>query len=231
MSEASGTNLPPPGGAPPPPVPGGTPYAARVDVDYADDRNRVTVAFRIILIIPIAFILNIIAGGGSQWVQTASGEWVVTTSAGIGGSLFFATLLMLLFRQRYPRWWFDFLLELSRFGFRVGAYLVLLTDKYPSTVDAQDVDLELDYPDAARDISRWMPLVKWFILIPHYIVLFFLSIGAFFVVIFSWFAILFTGRIPQGAFDFILGVGRWGLRVHAYGFLLITDEYPPFSLR
>ncbi|NQY56202.1 MAG: DUF4389 domain-containing protein [Ilumatobacteraceae bacterium] len=231
MSETSGTNLPPPGGPPPPPVAaGGTPYAARVDVDYVDDRNRVTVAFRIILIIPIAIILNLLVGNIGTWVQTSGGSWVYI-SASIGGALFAATLLMLLFRQRYPRWWFDFLLELSRFAFRVGAYLVLLTDKYPSTVDAQDVELELDYPDAERDISRWMPLVKWFILIPHYIVLFFLAIGAYFVVIFSWFAILFTGRIPRGAFDYILGVGRWGLRVHAYGFLLITDEYPPFSLR
>ena len=231
MSETSGTNLPPPGGPPPPPVAaGGTPYAARVDVDYVDDRNRVTVAFRIILIIPIAIILNLLVGNIGTWVQTSGGSWVYI-SASIGGALFAATLLMLLFRQRYPRWWFDFLLELSRFAFRVGAYLVLLTDKYPSTVDAQDVELELDYPDAERDISRCMPLVKWFILIPHYIVLFFLAIGAYFVVIFSWFAILFTGRIPRGAFDYILGVGRWGLRVHAYGFLLITDEYPPFSLR
>ncbi|MEM9516070.1 MAG: DUF4389 domain-containing protein [Actinomycetota bacterium] len=232
MSETSGTNLPPPGGAPPPATGSGvSPYAARVDVDYADERNRVTVAFRIILIIPIAIILNLLVGNTGTWVQTSSGSWVYTSSAGVGGALFLATLLMLLFRQRYPRWWFDFLLELSRFGFRVGAYLVLLTDKYPSTVDEQDVHLEIDYPDAERDISRWMPLVKWFILIPHYLVLFFLTIGGFFVVIFSWFAIVFTGRIPRGAFDFLVGYGRWALRVHSYGFLLITDEYPPFSLR
>ncbi|MEM8619131.1 MAG: DUF4389 domain-containing protein [Actinomycetota bacterium] len=233
MSETSGTDLPPPGGSPPPsaPIAGGAPYAARVEVDYTDERDRVTVAFRIILIIPIAIILNLLAGSTGQWVQTNSGNWVYTSSAGVGVALFAATLLMLLFRQRYPRWWFDFLLELSRFAFRVGAYLVLLTDKYPSTVDAQDVHLELDYPDAERDISRWMPLVKWLFLIPHYIVLLFLTIAGFFVVIFSWFAIVFTGRMSRGAFDFLVGYGRWALRVHAYGFLLITDEYPPFSLR
>ena len=232
MTDSSGSSLPPPGGPPPPPIVASPrPYAARVDVTYVAERSRLTAAFRIILVIPIMIVLGIITGGGSQWVETRDGEWVQTTSWGIGGALFFATLLMLLFRRVYPRWWFDFLLELSRFVFRVGAYFLLLTDKYPSTVDAQDVDLQLDYPDAERDISRWMPLVKWFLLIPHYIVLFFLMVGAFFVAIFTWFACVITGRCPRGAFDYLLGVGRWALRVQAYGFLLLTDEYPPFSLR
>ena len=132
-----------------------------------------------------------------------------TTSGGIVAGLFVATLLMILFRQRYPRWWFDFARELTRFGARVGAYVVLLTDEYPSTVEEQTVHLDIDYPDAERDLNRWLPLVKWFLAIPHYIVLFFLSIGAFFVVVIAWFAILFTGRYPRGLFDFVVGVGRW----------------------
>jgi hypothetical protein len=138
---------------------------------------------------------------------------------------------MILFRQRYPRWWFDFALELARFSTRIGAYLALLTDQYPSTVEEQDVHLDLDYPDAERDLNRWLPLVKWLLAIPHYLVLIVLTVGALFAVVFAWFAILVTGRYPRGLFDFVVGVGRWGLRVQAYAFLLLTDRYPPFSLR
>ena len=223
--------------APPPPPGGsgtglpGTPYPARLDIRYPDQLNRVTSAFRLILVIPIAIVLGVLTGGGTQTTQTANGEWVTTTTAGIASGLFGATLLMILFRKRYPRWWFDFALELTRFITRVGAYFVLVTDKYPSTVDQQDITLDIDYPDVEQDLNRWLPLVKWFLAIPHYIVLFFLAIAAFFVVIVAWFAILFTGRYPRGLFDYLVGVGRWALRVEAYAFLLTTDRYPPFSLR
>jgi hypothetical protein len=212
-------------------APQGVPYPARLDIRYPDQLNRVTTAFRVILIIPIAIVLGILVGGGSQTTQTADGEWVTTTSAGIAAGLFGATLLMILFRRRYPRWWFDFALELTRFSARVGAYMALLTDTYPSTVEHQAVELDIDYPNVEQDLNRWLPLVKWFLAIPHYIVLFFLAIGAFFVVIFAWFAILFTGRYPRGLFDYVVGVARWGLRVDAYAFVLTTDRYPPFSLR
>ena len=137
---------------------------------------------------------------------------------------------MIVFRQRYPRWWFDFALELARFGARIGAYVTLLTDHYPSTVETQDVHLEIDYPDVENDLSRWLPLVKWLLAIPHFIVLFFLSVSVFFVVIVAWFAILITGRYPRVLFGFVVGVGRWWLRVEAYALLLVTDRYPPFSL-
>jgi hypothetical protein len=206
------------------------PYPARLEIRYPERLNRVTTAFRIILIVPIVIVYGILTGGGSQTVETADGEWITVTTAGIAGGLFGATLLMILFRKRYPRWWFDFALELTRFGTRVGAYLALLTDQYPSTVEHQAVTLDVDYPDVDRDLSRGMPLVKWFLAIPHYIVLVFLLIGAFFAVIFAWFAIVFTGRYPRGLFDYVVGVGRWCLRVDAYAFLLITDRYPPFSL-
>ena len=138
---------------------------------------------------------------------------------------------MIIFRQRYPRWWFDFSRELTRFGYRVGAYLVLLTDQYPSTVEEQAIHLEIDYPNVQNDLNRWMPLVKWLLAIPHYIVLGLLAIAAFFAVVIAWFAILATGQYPRGLFDFVVGVGRWCLRVDAYAFLLVTDRYPPFSLR
>jgi hypothetical protein len=139
-------------------------------------------------------------------------------------------VLMIVFRQRYPRWWFDFALELARFSARVGAYFVLLTDQYPSTVEEQSVHLHIDYPDVERDLNRWLPLVKWLLAIPHYLVLFVLSVAGLFAVVVAWFAILFTGSYPQGLFDFVVGVGRWWLRVQAYAFLLVTDRYPPFSL-
>jgi hypothetical protein len=199
-------------------------------VDHAASYNRLTTFFRLVLIIPIAILLGILTAGSSQTAYDEAGNTITTTTGGIVSGLFFATLLMILFRKRYPRWWFDFAQELARFSTRVGAYLALLTDEYPSTVDHQRVHLDLDYPDAEADLKRGMPLVKWFLAIPHFIVLFALTIAAFFAVVAAWFAILFTGRYPRGLFDFIVGVGRWWLRVDAYAFLLVTDRYPPFSL-
>ena len=207
-----------------------TAYPARLDVDHSAQYDRVKTLFRIVLIIPIAIVYGVLTAGATRTAYNEGGEAVTTTSGGIASGLFLATLLMILFRQRYPRWWFDFARELARFGARVGAYFALLTEKYPSTVEEQDVHLELDYPDVERDLNRWLPLVKWLLAIPHYIVLLFLTVGAFFAVVFAWFAILFTGRYPQGLFDYVVGVGRWWLRVEAYAFLLVTDRYPPFSL-
>ena len=206
-------------------------YPARLDIDYLEQHNRVTAFFRLVLAIPIAIVIGVLTSGATRTVYDHSGHVVSRTSGGIASGLFVATLLMILFRQRYPRWWFDFQRELARFGARVGAYVALLMDEYPSTVDEQSVHLELDYPDAERDLNRWLPLVKWLLAIPHYIIVFFLFIGAFFAVVFAWFAILFTGKYPRGLFDYVVGVGRWALRVQAYAFLLVTDRYPPFSLR
>ncbi|MGE0170329.1 DUF4389 domain-containing protein [Nocardioides sp.] len=208
-----------------------TAYPARLEVDYTPVHNRVTALFRIFLVIPIAIVYGVLTAGATQTVYDKSGDQVTSTTGGIASGLFLATLLMILFRQRYPRWWFDFALELTRFGTRVGAYFALLTDDYPSTVEQQKVHLDLDYPDVEHDLNRWLPLVKWLLAIPHIVILFFLSIAAFFSVVIAWFAILFTGRYPQGLFDFVVGVGRWWLRVQAYALLLVTDRYPPFSLR
>jgi hypothetical protein len=207
------------------------PYPARLDVDYPERLDRLTTAFRLIWIIPIAIILGILTATGDQTVVTETGERVRSSGGGIASALTVVTALMILFRMRYPRWWFDFARELRRFSARVWAYLVLLTDQYPSTVEEQAVHLEIDYPDVERDLNRWLPLVKWLLAIPHYVVLFFLWIAAFFAVVIAWFAILITGRYPRSLFDFVVGVGRWGLRVDAYAFLLVTDRYPPFSLR
>jgi uncharacterized protein DUF4389 len=216
---------------PPAPAPAAVPgYPARLDVEYPDrPLNRLTTFFRPFVAIPILIVLATIFGAsGGNWGD--SGGNGTTVALGAAGFLFFPPLLLILFREKYPRWWFDWNLELARFVARIDVYAALMDDRYPSTDDRQGVALELDYPDARRDLNRWLPLVKWFLAIPHYIILFFLSIAAFFVVVFCWFAILFTGRMPRGAFDFLVGVGRWHLRVAAYAFLLVTDRYPPFTL-
>lgn len=205
-------------------------YPARLDVDYIEQHNRVTTLFRIVLVIPIVIVISALTAGATRTVSTHGGKEVSSTSGGIAAGLFVATLLMILFRRRYPRWWFDFARELARFGTRIWAYIALLTDEYPSTVEEQNVHLDIDYPDVERDLNRWLPLVKWLLAIPHFLILIALSIAAFFAVVIAWFAILFTGRYPRGLFDFVVGVGRWWLRVEAYAMLLVTDRYPPFSL-
>jgi len=205
------------------------PYPVRFSVDYPDrSLDRVTTAFRIFVAIPILIVLGTVSGGTSwQW---SHGQGSTAMAAGAGGLLFFGPLLMILFRQKYPRWWFDWNLELQRFSNRLGAYLALMNDRYPSTTDHQSVHLDYDYPDVASDLNRWLPLVKWFLAIPHFVVLFFLDVAAVVAVIVTWFAILFTGRYPKGIFDFVEGVIRWNNRVLGYAITLVTDRYPPFSL-
>jgi len=207
-----------------------TPYPARLSIEYPEKLNRLTTLFRVILVIPILIVLSLLDATGNETFVNSAGQTVHASTGGISGGLFAATLLMLVFRRRYPRWWFDFALELTRFSTRVGAYLALLTDRYPSTVDAQAVHLDVDYPDAERDLNQWLPLAKWFLAIPHYIVLVVLVFLALIAILVAWIVILFTGRYPRPLFDFVVGVGRWSLRVGAYAFLLVTDRYPPFSL-
>lgn len=199
-------------------------------VDYPDrELNRLTSALRIFTVIPIAILLGTIGGYSARWGAGTAGTTEV--AAGGTGLLFIPPLLMILFRQRYPRWWFDWNRELLRFANRVGVYLVLMDDRYPSTEEEQSVHLEFAYPDAQVGLNRWLPLIKWLLVIPHYVVLFFLYIGAVFAAIGAWFAILFTGRYPRGIFDYIEGVIRWHNRVVGYALILVTDAYPPFSLQ
>jgi hypothetical protein len=205
-------------------------HPVQLSIDYPDrDLDRVSTLLRIFWAIPILVVLGSVSGATYQY---GTGDGTTTTQAGLaaGGLLFLGPLLMILFRQKYPRWWFDWNLELLRFTNRVAAYVALMDDRYPSTDEHQAVHLDIPYPDAERDLNRWLPLVKWFLAIPHYVVLLFLSIGAVVVVIIAWFAILFTGRYPEGMFRFVEGVIRWHNRVTGYALILMTDQYPPFSL-
>jgi hypothetical protein len=208
-------------------------YPVQFSVDYPDrPLNRLTTLFRLFVAIPILIVLGAVSGGTWQWTsgQTGAGQSTAVVAAGAGGLLLFAPLLMIVFRQKYPRWWFDWNLELLRFINRVSVYLALMDDHYPSTDEQQAVRLDYPYPDARRELNRWLPLVKWLLALPHYIVLGLLYIAAFFVVIVAWFAILFTGRYPRGLFTFVEGVIRWHNRVVGYAVTLVTDQYPPFRL-
>jgi uncharacterized protein DUF4389 len=203
-------------------------HPVRLSVDYPDRAlNRVTTGLRIFTVIPIAIVLSSV---GAYALRTGYDSGASTAAIGGTGLLFLPPLLMIVFREKYPRWWFDWNLELLRFINRVGTYFALMSDRYPSTDERQWVELDFPYPDAKRDLNRWLPLVKWFLAIPHYFVLLFLYIAAIFMVIGAWFAILFTGRYPRGIFDFVEGVVRWHNRVVGYALILVTDRYPPFSM-
>lgn len=233
------------------PVTAPVPYPASLNIDYPDRKlNRLTSFLRFFMIIPILIILallvNGLGGGGNMpWVGNTPG-WEMPVMGGdhewggpmdrwgsgamMGGVILLPLVLMILFRQKYPKWWFDWNLALSKFSVRVSAYLMLLRDEYPSTDEEQASHVDLTYPEVKTQLNRWMPLIKWFLAIPHWFVLCFLGIAAFVCVFFAWFAILFTGRYPKGLFDFVVGVMRWSFRVKAYALLMVTDKYPPFSL-
>jgi hypothetical protein len=201
------------------------PYPVTLQIDYPDrELDRVTTFLRPLTVVPIAILLALVSGPATHARADNVGFF-----AEAGGIVLGATALMLLFRRKYPRWWFDWNVALTKFGLRVAAYGMLLRDEYPSTDEDQSVHAELPYPDA-RELNRWLPLVKWFLAIPHYIALALLCIAVSFVILVAWFAILFTGRYPRALFHFVEGVLRWWLRVAAYAFLLLTDRYPPFSL-
>ncbi|MDQ1551493.1 MAG: hypothetical protein QOD50_915 [Actinomycetota bacterium] len=200
-------------------------YPVQFDVDFPSrPLNRLSTAFRFIVAIPIVILLTMLSGEAFRDGNHERNSLVIG-----GAAVFLPLVLMIVFRQKYPRWWFDWNLNLLRFSSRVTAYLALLDDRYPSTDEDQAVHLDFPYPDA-RQLNRWLPLVKWFLAIPHYVVLVFLGLAAVIAVIAAWFAIVFTATYPRGLFDFVVGVLRWGTRVNAYAFALVTDQYPPFSL-
>jgi hypothetical protein len=204
------------------------PYPVSLTIDYpGQPRNRASVFFRLVLVVPIAVLVALLVGSEYRWGLDGAGRELAWATA---GCVVAPALLMILFRQKYPRWWFDWNLNLNRFLFRVSAYLGLLRDEYPSTDEEQAVHLDVTYPDAKTELNRWLPLVKWFLVIPHIVVLCFVDVAAYVCVIVAWFAILFTGRYPRTLFDFVVGVMRWQARVVWYAVLFATDKYPPFSI-
>ncbi|MCR4428694.1 MAG: DUF4389 domain-containing protein [Caldiserica bacterium] len=206
----------------------GNSFPATLEVDYPDRKlNWLTSFFRLFTVIPIAIILGLLANGTIRWGTPSEGWSIVITT---GGMIFLPLVLMILFRQKYPKWWFDWNLNFSRFSYRVMSYLLLLRDEYPSTDEEQAVHLNLVYPDAKKELNRYLPLIKWLLALPHWILLAFLSFFGIFVWLLAWFSIIFTGRYPKGLFDYMVGLLRWSFRVQAYAFLLITDKYPPFSM-
>jgi hypothetical protein len=202
-------------------------YPVQFNVDFpSKPLSRLSTAFRFIVAIPIVVLLTMLSGEAFRDSDNSAGNSLV-----IGGAAVFVPLvLMLVFRQKYPRWWFDWNLNLMRFSNRVTAYLALLDEGYPSTDEEQSVHLDFAYPDT-HQMNRWLPLVKWILAIPHYFVLLLLGLGAVVAVVLAWFAILFTGTYPRSLFDYVVGVLRWSNRVNGYAFTLVTDQYPPFSLR
>ena len=186
-------------------------YPVKLKINYLKSSNRLTALFRFILVIPIVFILGLI----STYAEALS----------------FAIAMMLLFQEKYPKFWFEWNIGITKFAYRIAAYFFLMQDDYPSTDQAQSVQITVPYPEVKNDLKRWMPLVKWILVIPHIIVLVFLFIGVIFSTIFALLAILLTGKYPQEIFNFVEGFLRWTLRVSAYALLLTTDEYPPFRLK
>ena len=226
-----------------------TSYPVSVSVDYPDrPLDRLTTFFRPILVIPIVIVYSLlnpssetplrpsdlVTDAHAQFFSYAdydsTGDWE-HNHWDVGPLVMLPTILMLLFRRKYPRWWFDWNVALTRFGIRIVAYIALLRDEYPSVEEEQSVHIAIEYPDAASELNRWLPLVKWLLAVPHYLVLLVMSVAACLCVIFAWFAIIFTGTYPRACFDFVVGILRWWLRVSGYAFLLVTDRYPPFSLK
>ncbi|MGC9367513.1 MAG: DUF4389 domain-containing protein [bacterium] len=201
-------------------------YPAKLNIDYSEKSNRLTVFFRIFLVIPIFIILIMLLSSGTY--NQSSSDSSAQMIGGIG-FVVVPVVLMILFRKKYPKWWFDWNLSLVKFSVRVVSYMLFLTDQYPSTDEEQAVHLELKYPHVENELNRWMPLIKWILILPHAFILFFLYIALWFCTWLAWFAIIFTGKYPKVLFDFVVGVMRWSFRVKAYAVFLITDKYPPFS--
>ena len=206
------------------------PYPVEFSVQYPErPLDQLSTFFRLFTAIPILILLGSITGFTTTYEDIEGTS--VTIAVGGVGLLFIPVLLMLLFRGRYPRWWFDWNLNLQRLLNRVGSTLALMDDRYPSTEDPQAVRLDYPYPDAEHELSRGLPLVKWLLALPHFFVLALLYLGVLFALIGAWFGILITGRYPRGLFDFVEGVLRWHNRVVGYAFVLVTDRYPPFRLK
>ena len=185
-----------------------------------ENRDRKSVLLRIFLVVPMAiFISAFTAWSGSTEASTF-----------LSGLLFLPVLLALVFRGIYPSYILDFNRSLLALSTRVTAYILLLNDKYPSIEESADVKITFPDDEGGAKLNRYMPLVKWLLAVPLYLVGLVYTIYGIAVLIFTWFTILFTGKMPAFSADVLLGVTKYWNRVYGYAFLLVTDEYPSFSL-
>ncbi|NYT27503.1 MAG: DUF4389 domain-containing protein [Candidatus Thiodubiliella endoseptemdiera] len=199
-----------------------TNYPAQLNIKYNDSSNRVTVFFRLLLVIPAALIIALLSGflvegNNSNALQVG------------GGFLFLPIMLMIVVRGKYPKWWFDWVCELSKLSYRILAYSMLLTDKYPSVDEEQDIGLVLKYPDVKKELNRYLPLIKWLLAAPHFLILIVIYAAIFVLSPVIWLTVLIMGKMPETLFNFLVGFLRYNFRVSAYAILLITDKYPPFN--
>ena len=171
-------------------------YPVQFSVDYPESRNRLSVLFRLILAIPIV-IVGAAVGGHIDMGDAELTESFAPLYA--GGVLWIGPLLMIVFRKKYPKWWFDWNLELSRFTTRIESFILVLRDEYPSTDEEQSVHLQIEYPNAETELNRILPIFKWLLAIPHYIILAILWVLAIVATILAWLSILGPGPVSRGA--------------------------------
>jgi hypothetical protein len=186
-------------------------YPVRFDVAYPDKLSRLLIFVKWLLAIPHLLILYALGA--------------------VAGICIFIAFFAILFTKKYPKGLFDFVVNIYRWQNNVSAYVLLLRDEYPPFTwepGQYPVTFEVDYPDS---LGRFAPLYKWLLAIPNLFVLYIVLIVAYFLVFIGWFAILFTGKLPRGIHDFVVGALRWNNRLNAYGFALLTDQYPPFSMK
>ena len=185
-----------------------------------DNRDRKSVLLRIFLVVPIAiFVSAFTAWSGSSEASTF-----------LSGLLFLPVLLALVFREIYPSYALAFNKSLLALSTRVTAYILVLNDKYPSIEESDYVTITFPDVEGGAKLNRYLPLVKWLLALPLYIVGAVYAIYGFAVLIFTWFTILFTGKMPAFSAEVLLGVTQYWNRIYGYAFLLVTDEYPSFSL-
>jgi len=186
-------------------------YPVTVDIAPPAPQSRLTVLFRIVMVIPHQIVLNFLQIAGE----------VITLIA------WFA----ILFTGKYPAGMFGFVVGYLRWSTRVGAYSALLTGVYPPFAldEAAAYPIRISVQPQLEGRNRLTVFFRLLMVIPHVIVLALVSIVAALALIAGWFVALFTGIVPEGIHNFVAGVSRWSVRVNAYA-LLLTDEYPPFSM-
>jgi len=186
-----------------------------------EDRNRLTAFFRLVIVMPVAIYVSAFA------IDSISTD---TWGYSLGGLIFLPTLLALVFRGIYPSYALAFNHALISLETRVNAYALLLTDDYPSIEENDIVKITLPEVGEGSQLNRYLPLIKWFLAIPLYVMAIIYLVYGLFLTLFAWLSILFSGKYPVWCADAMVGILAFYNRVYGYAFILITDEYPSFSL-